>query len=395
MARICNVSTGTRPTPSGGAGGVENTVHHLAVALQRLGHDVTVIDVDATSRSPAAYRVVEAKPLWRDFSTLPRHALRGLTFQYAVWGALRQLLETERFDVLHFHGQLGAGINLRAARAHGILTVFSSHNAIWSDPDQCRYRTLRAMHFLEIDALRRAGGVICDSAQMGENFARFFAVPSQKIRVVPIAVDDGVFGSQPVREDLERACRQNGARVILNVARIAPYKDQLTLVRALGILRPEFPQIRLILAGPVSDPRYAARVESEIRTLGLGDVVVRLGEVPRSELLQLYQLCDVFVLPSIREAQGLSAFEAMAKGKPVVASAIPSIRNGVPQDALLTVPPADPDDLARALLRCLRDPPWASAMGGRAREYVTRFYRWSSIAQQTLEAYRAFGLSIA
>ncbi len=388
--RICQVGPGTLPIPSGGAGGVENTVHHSSVALMELGHRVTVIDVPNPGRSPPPYELVEAGPLWPRFSNLPERALRGLTFQFAVWRVLRRLLLEREFDVIHFHGQLGAGMNVRLKHGGGILNVFGCHNATWGDENSCRSRRLKAKFFWEMDALRAADGVICDSATMRVNLIRFFGIPESKVLNIPIGVDEETLASQPVGDSLRASCRPNGSQMILNVARLAPYKDQLTLVRAMALVHQQQPQARLCLIGPCTDTSYVRKVAREVKLLGLEKRVMLLGEVPRSELLQLYELCDVFVLSSINEAQGLSVLEAMAKAKPVVATAIGPVLEILPADGGVVVPPQEPERMASAILEVLWNPARGQETGQRARCHALKSYQWRTIAQRTIHAYESF-----
>ncbi len=379
--------------PSQGGDVVENTVHHLSTALAKIGHDVTVIDVYCPRRVPALYNVADVRTAWRDCSPLPRFARTQLAFQMAAARVLRTLLREQGFDVVHFHSQLGAAFSRRLAQAFGVLSIFSSHNAIWSDVRQCRSRLQRWKFALELNAMREANGVICDSKAVVMNVQRYLGVPSSKLAVVPIAVDEEVFGDQAPSEVLQRAGRSNNDRIILNVGRIAPYKDQLTLVRSMRVVRERRPDARLVLVGPLSDRRYLAAINREIEALGLWQTVTLLGEVPRQDVLGWYRRCDVFVLCSIMESQGLSLAEAMAKGKPVVATAIGPVLEVVPRDAGIIVPPGDPESMGRAIIQLLTDPVGAARLGRRAREHMARSYRWETMAVRTLEAYRAFGMS--
>lgn len=385
--RICQVGTGSLPIPSGGAGGVENTVHYLCEALSALGHTVTVIDVPRNGRSGAQYEVFEAGPLWPRFSNLPEHALRGLTFQFGVWRLLSKLVAERRFDVVHFHGQLGAGVNIRLARKMGIPTAFSSHNAAWGSPNLCRSRLCRAKFLWEIDAFWHADGIICDSATMRDNLIRIMGIPASKVLEVPIGVDEGTLQLKTVSAAVRAAYRPEGYQMVLNVARVAPYKDQLTLVRAMALVHEALPKTRLYIVGPCSDRAYAKRLTREVKDLSLESVVTFVGEVSRPLLLELFELCDVFTLSSVNEALGLSLLEAMAKAKPVVATAIGPILEVLSPEVGIVVPCQDPRGLSRALLDLLHNPERAHEMGKRARDHVLSEYRWSRVARRTLHSY--------
>jgi glycosyltransferase involved in cell wall biosynthesis len=222
---------------------------------------------------------------------------------------------------------------------------------------------------------------------MCENLVRILGLPKAKVLNVPIGVDEATLTSRTVSARVRGVYRPAGNLMVLNVARIAPYKDQLTLVRAMSFVHRALPSTRLYIAGPCSDRAYAIRLTREVKSLGLDGVVTFLGQVPRPLLLELFELCDAFVLSSVNEALGLSLLEAMANAKPVVATAIGPILQVLPPRGGIAVPPGDPQIMAHALLQLLQNPGQANEMGKRARDHVLAEYRWSRIAQRTLRAY--------
>jgi glycosyltransferase involved in cell wall biosynthesis len=238
-----------------------------------------------------------------------------------------------------------------------------------------------------MEAFWHADGIICDSGAMRDNLIRILGLPEAKVLNVPIGVDEGTLTSRTVSARVRGAYRPSGHQMVLNVARIAPYKDQLTLVRAMSFVHRALPSTRLYIAGPCSDRAYAKRLAREVKNLGLDGVVTFLGQVSRPLLLELFELCDAFVLSSVNEALGLSLLEAMAKAKPVVATAIGPILQVLPPKGGIAVPPRDPHLMARAVLQLLQNPRQAHEMGKRAQDHVLAEYRWSSIAQRTLRAY--------
>ena len=111
-------------------------------------------------------------------------------------------------------------------------------------------------------------------------------------------------------------------------------------------------------------------LEAQARTLGLADRVVLLGY--RDDVCDLLASCDLFVLPSLFEGLPLSVLEAMAAGKPVVATAIGGTDEAVVHgETGLLVPPADAASLAKAIRTALSDPRLSQRLGaaGRARVY--------------------------
>ena len=215
-------------------------------------------------------------------------------------------------------------------------------------------------------------------------------MPAEKLRAVPIGVDEAYLAEAPVPNEFRRRFAPEGAPIVLNVARLAPYKNQLGLVSAMRHVLDVLPEARLLLVGQTEDGSYAAKVRRAAQDLGLGDRCLLPGVVSAEELRCLYAVCDLFVLPSLWESQGLSVLEAMAAGKPVVASNIGPVRENVPQDAGILVPPGDHLAMASAIVDLLREPGRAEAMGRRGRGFVEAERRWERIAELTLDAYAQF-----
>ena len=389
--RICRVATGAEPVPSTGGAGVESTVHHLSLAQSRLGHEVTVIDIASEERPRVPYRVAELSLRFPvDRRNLFVHALRQMRFQRGAVRKLRELLREERYDVVHFHSQFAAAGGLAVARRYGALAVFSSHNPTWGSPRLCRSRLQRAKYLMEMLSLRRADGVITDSGAVAQNLFMYLGVPAERLRPVPIGVDRAYLETVKVPAEFRRPFAPDGAPLVLNVARLAPYKNQAQLVAAMRLVVDLLPEARLLLVGQASDADYARMVRETAQELSLTDRCRLVGTVSAEELRRLYVLCDVFVLPSLMESQGLSVLEAMAAGRPVVASDIGPVRENVPPDAGILVPPGDHVALADAIVALLRDPERRRAMGEKGRRFIERERRWERMAELTQDAYAQF-----
>ena len=366
-------------------------MHHLSSAQSRLGHEVTVIDIVCEERPSVPYRVAEVPlrfPVDRGNAFV--HALRQMRFQRAVARKLRELLGGERYDVVHFHSQFAAAGGLAVARRYGALAVFSSHNPSWGSPRLCLSRLQRAKYLMEMLSLRRADGVITDSRAVAQNLFVYLGVAAERLRAVPIGVDEAYLARVRLPAEFRRRFTPDGAPLVLNVARLAPYKNQADLVTAMRLVVDLLPEARLLLVGQASDAAYATKVREAARNLGLADRCRQVGTVSAEELRRLYALCDVFVLPSLWESQGLSVLEAMAAGRPVVASDIGPVRENVPGDAGILVPPRDRVALADAIVALLRDPERRWAMGEKGRSYIERERRWERMAELTLDAYAQF-----
>jgi glycosyltransferase involved in cell wall biosynthesis len=156
------------------------------------------------------------------------------------------------------------------------------------------------------------------------------------------------------------------AQLVGVVARLEPEKGHPTLLAAWPEVVARCPQAHLLVVGEGSQ-REA--LEAMARELGIGHRVVFTGR--RDDVPAVTAALDVAVLPSYREAQGLSILEAMALGRPVVASNVGGIPEVI-QDGVtgLLVPPHDPAALAAAIVRLLTDHPLADTLARAGRELV-------------------------
>ena len=151
-------------------------------------------------------------------------------------------------------------------------------------------------------------------------------------------------------------------RTVLTVANLRPEKAHEILLEAAALLAGRHPNLRFLLAGDgPRRPELAARIAS----LGLGERVGLLGH--RDDVPALLAQADVFVLPSRSEAYPNAAIEAMAAGRPVVASGVGGLLDLIDHDRTgLLVPPDDPAALAGAIDALVSDPARAARLGAAA-----------------------------
>ena len=137
----------------------------------------------------------------------------------------------------------------------------------------------------------------------------------------------------------------------------------------------------------VGDGPERARLEAEIRRLGLEGAVVLAGD--RDDVAAMLARADVFVLSSTSEGLPLSILEAMAAGLPVVASSVGGVPEAVEDgETGLLVPPRDPVRLAAALERLLVDPALRRRLGSNGRERVRQHFGLEAFQQAHVAVYR-------
>jgi rhamnosyl/mannosyltransferase len=172
--------------------------------------------------------------------------------------------------------------------------------------------------------------------------------------------------------------------MVLAVGRCVYYKGFSYLIEAMASVQAD---LVLVGEGPLL-PQLRAQAEQ----LGLAQRVHFRHDLSEAELAAHYQACDVFVLPSVEitEAFGLVQVEAMACGKPVVATDLPTgvvyvNRHG---ETGLIVPPRDPGALSAAMNQLLGDPELRRRMGEAGRERAMREFTRQAYAEQVNAVYR-------
>jgi phosphatidylinositol alpha-1,6-mannosyltransferase len=190
---------------------------------------------------------------------------------------------------------------------------------------------------------QRAERVIVPSRYSAGIAHDVYDVPPERLAVVPEPIDLDEWR----RRFAAVSPTPRGAPTVLSVARMYPRKRLEDLLRAAALLRDRIPPVRVRIVG--EGPEFARLYELH-RTLGLGETVTFLGDIPRQALAVEYVRADCFCLPTVQEGFGIVFAEAMAAGLAVVAcraAAVPEIvedrRTG------LLVNPRSPEELAMAL----------------------------------------------
>lgn len=196
------------------------------------------------------------------------------------------------------------------------------------------------------------------SQAVAQQLSQSFQVPSCKIRVIYNGVPVASHGDTTVQGPHKGSKRP----IVLTVARLDAQKGHKFLLEAI----PQIPDAHFLLAGSGTEQEG---LEARARDLGISTRISFLGY--RSDIPTLLASCDVFVLPSLYEGFPLSILEAMAAGRPVVATAV----GGTPEAIIdgvtgYLVPPGDSNSLAGAICNVLSNPKLAHAMGWAGRERV-------------------------
>ncbi len=237
--------------------------------------------------------------------------------------------------------------------------------------------TLRVQAVFEGLAVRRADVVVATSRYSRERIIETYGVPAERIVVVPELIDLRAWAEdeQPLAE------REVTPPAILTVAHMYPRKNLGVLLKACAYLKDAGLPFQGWVVGDGPSRRSWQRLRN---TLALEDRVAFLGTIPRRALVDRYRRAAIFCLPSRQEGFGIVFLEAMASGKAIVAARAAAVPETVVDgETGLLVDPDDPQALAHALARLLRDSDLRRGMGAMGRRKVEQ-YRADRIAASFL-----------
>ena len=350
-------------------GGVNDHVHYLYQELRERGHTVRIVTASHGLQPSQDGDVIR---IGKGISVPSNGSMGNITVSPRFNSQVRTLLDAERFDLLHFHEPFVPFLSLVLLDQSRSVNVATFHAyAGWSLAYQFGRRVLG--HYG-----RRLHGRIAVSAAARHFADRYF--PGD-YKVIPNGVDISRFEAA---EPIERW--RDGIRNIFFVGRLENRKGVMDLLKAYRLLRKAGCECRLLLAGAGPLEKQVRRYLLTRRTGG----VELLGRISDTEKTRLFATADVFVAPATgRESFGIVLLEAMAAGKPIVASDIHGYRSVVRRgEQGLLVPPQNPRALAGALARLLSDDALRERMGASGRERVRQF-SWESVTAK-VEAYYEF-----
>ncbi|HUY07960.1 MAG TPA: glycosyltransferase family 4 protein [Candidatus Dormibacteraeota bacterium] len=360
------------PYDYGRPGGVGEHVRHLATELRRQGSEVKILAPSAGGRQPP---VEGLYPLGRPIPIPANGSVARISLSFHLSRKIREILERERFDVVHLHEPLMPALPVTVLRINSEgVNVGTFHAYARQNLGYYYGRPLLRRQFRKLDSC------IAVSEPAKTFVSRYFPAD---YTVIPNGIDPETFNpSVPPAPGIGHQRRQT----ILFLGRLEERKGLGTLLEAYSLLRQVRDDCQLVVVGEGPLRRgYERRVEEE----GIPDVRF-CGFVPEGEKASYFTAADIYCAPNTgKESFGVILLEAMASGRPVVATAIDGFRQVITdgEEGLLT-PPRDEAQMAVALARLLDNPPLRQQMAERGRR-AAEGYAWPLVADRVLSVYES------
>jgi glycosyltransferase involved in cell wall biosynthesis len=298
------------------------------------------------------------------------------------------LLHRENYDVVHTYTATPSFLGRIAARLVGIPVILH-HQAGWTVTDFSSWLERVVFTPLEYLAAVASTKSICVSHAVAQQAHQLHIAPGRKLVTICNGIQPRTFieatGSIHRQAYRHEFGIPSNHLLIGNTGRLAPQKDNDTLIQAMACLKSLIGDIpfTLLLAGEGPDRK---RLEDLVHSLGLKKKVRFLGF--RRDIPAFLAGLDIFVSPSLREGLSISLLEAMAAARPIVTTSILPNAELIEHEVTgLLVPPRSPKRIAESITRFAREPALAQRCAMAARQRVLEHYTIERMFQETWNLY--------
>jgi glycosyltransferase involved in cell wall biosynthesis len=343
--------------PERGWGGGERQVMGLLSYLSLRGHQNDLLcDPDGPLRK-------EAQGI--EIATFPVKIRNDLDVR-AVF-SVRRLIRNKKYDIVHCHTRRAQALSLWVGRADPSVK--------WIVTRRMDYTVKRDWYHRHLYK-RRIDGIVAISQKIADLLAEG-GVRKEKIRVIHSGIDAAPFQKAKAVES------KSALPVVGTVAVIEERKGHRFLLEAAALLKQEGCRLKYLFAGEGSQKE---RLRKTAIRLGLEEEVMFLGFVP--DIPSFLSKVGIFVLPSLYEGLGVAILEAMAAGKPVVATGVGGIPEVVEDQVTgLLVPPEDSRALARAISRLISEKGLMQEMGDKGWKRIQGHFTMEQMAGKNEDYY--------
>ena len=308
-------------------------------------------------------------------------SLTGLKFYWRIFRLVRQIVKQENIEVIHCGRCLPEGfIGYLINKTMGIPYICFIHGE-----DVETAATSRELSWIVRKALNGAEYLVCNSQNTATILLNTWNSESSKTKVINPGVDTKRFVPADHDPETRAALGWNERPVILTVGRLQERKGHDMMIKALPVLKEQFPDILYAIIG---GGEQRPILDNLVDKLGLTENVLFMSEVSDEQMIQCYQQCNLFILPNRTVGRDIEGFgmvlvEAQACGKPVIAGD----SGGTSETMLIgesgyivdcTSVPA----MVEHILPILKDPILANNMGKKGCAHANAKLDWQALSLQ-------------
>jgi glycosyltransferase involved in cell wall biosynthesis len=385
----------------GVGGGMEVHEDILCTGLVDRGHSVTII----TTRHPEGieYEEKEGVKIYYLKKTTPE--LYSRQWWKESTKKFEELQKEEKFDVIWSQSSAGRLCAKKFKAKYNLPFLLVSHGT-WLKEIQGRFNRISSIRnilgffmkelpqniyrylFWDFKFMRDSDAIIAVSKEVAKAIQKQYFINFNKIYVVYNGVDVSLF--RPSRENRRIIRKKYGIsedeKVLLLLGKIEKAKGMHLAIQAIPRVIKYFSDVKLLIVG--KGP-YLKTLETLADRLDVLKNVIFCGYVPNKETPSYYNACDIYLNPTLLiESCPFVTIEALATGKPVIASRIGAINSIIDDEETgLLIKPGDFKDLARKIIRLLKEERLANKISKNAREKALREFNQENMIENTVKVF--------
>jgi len=384
-----------------GEGSVPTVVYKLACHVAKKGHDVAVLErrwkgldyweeresvkfkrIDLNIGSNVPYREVPYEEVKK-----PQGMIRLISSRSEFALKVNKILEKDEFDVIHVHLPFSSSILVNLNRKLRDKMVYTAHIGEERKRFALDSSAPLALKLLSPDLylMKRVRKSVVLNEPLKKKLVKK-GIEERKLDVIPNGVNVEDFNLN--EGEIVMARKKYGLKgiIVMFAGTVTPRKGVLQLIRAGEISNLGKDVLFLIVGNLNLDREYSQKVMEYAKSKGVNAKFT--GLVPYDDLKALYSACDIFILPSFEEGQGVVLLEAMASGKPLIGSNV----GGIPLQIKdgwngFLVKPGSERELAEKIKYLIENPEERKRMGKNSRKLAEEEFDWEKIAEKYLRVY--------
>lgn len=315
--------------------------------------------------------------------------IRQLAHNWKVLFGTKKLIRQWRPSLIYHRTSGFSFIGVLLSILYRIPLVVEINTSVaWKAESMNRSRFSGMLKQTEWICTRYASKVAVVSDEV-QNYLVKIGVPSEKIIANPNGVDPNFFTSTGEGKAVVQKYGLSNKIIVGFIGSFYGYHGIVTLARAVRLVTRKIQNIHFLIIG---DGKLRPDFEDIIMSDNVSAAVTFIGKVPHEVVPAFLDACDILVSPHQNMEDGSTffgsptkIFEYMAMGKGIVASKIGQLEQILQHEkTALLVRPEDPEDLARGIVRLVRDPVLRQTLGQKAREHVVTFYTWAKNVERVI-----------
>lgn len=365
IAMICD------PIGSNHSGSVFSTLR-FGKLLKERGHHVIFIGARTKENKDESHE--HGVTTYR-YRSIPLPKGGGWKLAFPTVKELKEIFLKEKIDIVHILLPMSGGIvALKAAQALGIKIIAHSHSQpenLFMDMPKFIQPTMNNLWNRYLAWMYKKAESLIYPSEFAHSLLHHLSDKNQPFTVISNGINLKEFQPGQMGDFYEKFDIPRDKIKLLFVGRLYPEKSIDTLIKAVPHIIKKHQDTHVMIVGA---GYLRLKLEKLVQKLGVGKYVTFLGLVSEKDKILAFNACDIFVLPSLAELEGMVVLEAMACGKPIIVSDAPmsASRYFVDGNGFL-FKTKDHEDLAYQVLKLIADPDLRKKMGKVSLEKVKRY----------------------